>query len=214
MEKNTYKAIIFDLGGVLLNLDYSRTTKAFQAINPTVGDFDAVYSNLLNRRFFEEYETGHISSSQFRNEIRKMLNANVDDQIIDAAWDAMLLDFPVERIQLLEHLKKRYRLFLLSNTNEIHIAAYSKSLKKAFGFENLSHIFEKEYYSFQMGMRKPNPEIFEFVLKENNLNPAETLFIDDSAQHVEGARSIGIQTIWLEKGKTINEIFKTYLTSN
>lgn len=199
------KNIIFDLGGVLLNLDYSLTTKAFQKIDPAFNSVDALYSKQQENHLFEDFETGTITSQQFRNGIRGLLQHNIDDRTIDSAWNAMLLDFPHDRLSLLEKLHPKYRLFLLSNTNAIHIQAYSEILKSTFGLNNLSKIFEKEYYSYQIGMRKPNKEIFQFVLSENNLDPSQTLFIDDSPQHIESGKKNGIQTLLIEQGKTILE---------
>ena len=205
MQSPVIKNIIFDLGGVLLNLDYSLTTRAFQKIDPAFNSVDALYSKQLHNHLFEDFETGAITSQQFRDGIRKLLQINIDDRTLDCAWNAMLLDFPSARLSLLEKLRSKYRLFLLSNTNAIHIQAYSEILKSTFGLNNLSKVFEKEYYSHQVGMRKPNKEIFQFVLSENNLDPSNTLFIDDSPQHIESGKKIGIQTLLIEKGKTILE---------
>jgi HAD superfamily hydrolase (TIGR01509 family) len=204
------KNIIFDLGGVLLNLDYSLTTKAFQKIAPGFNSFDAVYSGHLNKQLFEDIETGAITPQQFRDGIRETIKSDAVDEAIDAAWNAMLLDFPEERIRLLEKLRSKYRLFLLSNTNAIHLQAYAQILHKAFGFTDLSHIFEKEYYSFRIGMRKPNVEIFQFVLSENKLIASETLFIDDSSQHIEGANGVGLQTLLMKNSKDLAEELSTF----
>src|SRR5690606_27785293 len=109
------------------------------------------------------------------------------------AWNAMILDFPVERLRFLEELSKKYRLFLLSNTNDLHIDAVRRALEKTTGHKNLEQYFEKTYFSSAIGMRKPDTRIFEFVCSENNLDPAKTIFIDDSPQHIEGAKSVGIE---------------------
>src|SRR5574337_1160605 len=143
MQHNTtIKNIIFDLGGVLLNLDYSLTTKAFRKIAPALGGFDAIYNRQKDKRLFEDFETGVISAQQFRERIRGLLQKNVEDNVIDAAWNSMLLDFPPDRLRLLENLRSQYRLFLLSNTNEIHFQAYSEILNKAFKLKDLSGVFE------------------------------------------------------------------------
>lgn len=199
------KNIIFDLGGVLLNLNYSLTSSAFQKLSPEFSSFDAVYSEQQHKHLFENFEKGTITPQQFRNGICSCVQKNIADSLIDEAWNKMLLDFPKERVELLEKLKKHYRLFLLSNTNKIHIEAYSQKLKDNFGFTNLSHIFEQEYYSYNLGMRKPDPEIFQFVLSTNKLMPSATLFIDDSPQHIQTASSIGIYTLLLEKGMVLDK---------
>ena len=204
-DYRTIKNIIFDLGGVLLNLDYSLTTKAFNAIAHGFGTFDATYTDQSEKQLFEDFEKGLLTAKQFRDRIRKLLLANVDDETINTAWNAMLLDFPEERLSLLKKLRSNYRLYLLSNTNEIHIQAYTNILNSTFGLANLSGIFEKEYYSYSIGMRKPDKEIFQYVLSENKLSPSNTLFIDDSIQHIAGANELGIQTLFLDKGKNIVE---------
>lgn len=197
------KNIIFDLGGVLLNLDYQLTVSAFKKL----GIEEKFYSQSQQQKLFDEYEKGLISSDDFRKGLIKLIGREIEFTHLDTAWNAMLLEMPGERIKLLEKLKSRYRLFLLSNTNDIHITAYTAYMKKAFGYENLSHIFEKEYYSYKVGMRKPDKEIFELVLNENNLNPAETLFIDDSPQHIEGASLAGINSCHLQPPETILHLF-------
>lgn len=198
--------IIFDLGGVILNLDYNRTTEAFKQLGIT--EFEHLYSQAKQKHLFDEYEKGLISSDAFRSEMITLLESRPAPHEIDRAWNAMLLDLPPERLDLLQKLKDKYRLFLLSNTNEIHISAYSEYLRQTFGFADLSHIFEKEYYSYRVGKRKPDREIFEMVLAENNLQPKETLFIDDSVQHVEGARLTGIRAYHLQPPQTILHLFK------
>jgi HAD superfamily hydrolase (TIGR01509 family) len=206
------KNIIFDLGGVLLNLDYGLTNQALKEIG--LSEIDRIYTQKLQPELFDDYETGRISSEKFRAELSKLIGRKIDNDQLDKAWNAMLLDFPEERIRLLEKLKKRYRLFLLSNTNDIHITAYSSYLKRIFGFPDLSHIFEKEYYSYRVGKRKPDKEIFELVLSENDLNPSETFFIDDSIQHVQGAQRVGIHAYHLQKPETILEVFSGSWTNN
>jgi FMN phosphatase YigB (HAD superfamily) len=199
--------IIFDLGGVLLNLDTNATVEAFK--NLGLEKFSEIYSQTAQKELFDDFETGKISAKDFREKVRGFSNISLSDEEIDNAWNAMLLDLPQERLTLLDSLWEDKRLFLLSNTNEIHINAYSKYLLKEFDVPNLSHLFEKEYYSYKIGMRKPNADIFEYILKENNMLAKETLFIDDSPQHVEGASKCGIQAIWLDikGGKTILDIF-------
>lgn len=198
-----YKNIVFDLGGVILNLDLQRTSDAFR--NLGFADFDSVYGQLKQSDVFDRFDKGHLSENDFRNALAAHLPETVTASEIDSAWNAMLLDLPAARIRFLESIKNTHRIFLLSNTNEIHVRAFEAYLEQAFGFSNFEHIFEKVYYSCRIGLRKPDREIFDFVLAENNLHPGETLFIDDSPQHVEGARLTGITGYWLRDGKTITE---------
>lgn len=199
------KNIIFDLGGVLLNLDPSATQKAFEALG--LVDFEKQYSTIRQTGCFDDFDCGRISEQEFRNHLKKFLPSTVDDKAIDAAWNAMLLDLPKERLELLQSLGKKYRLFLLSNTNEIHVTAFSAYLQKEFGFADFSDYFERWYYSCRIGKRKPDVEIFQFVLDENGLKAEETFFIDDAPQHVEGARKAGIKSFLLPAGKDICTVF-------
>lgn len=194
--------IIFDLGGVLINLDYSLTEKAF--IELGVENFQTLYSQLKQTPLFDDLETGKIDRIQFISELKKMCPLPLSDEQVCSAWNAMLLDFPLRRLQLLQQLRLYYDLVLLSNTNEIHEEAFSKVLKDNFGV-NLAAYFDKVYYSHRIGIRKPEVAVFQRVLNENNFQPEHTLFIDDSPQHIEAARSLGIHTIFLEKGMTIEK---------
>jgi len=196
---NKYKNIIFDLGGVILNIDYLLAVKAFQGLG--INDFDTFLSKAQQKQFFDLFEKGQISSADFRNELKTYTRTNLDDTIIDKAWNSMLLDLPQERLDLLKRFKQTHRIFLLSNTNEIHINSFNAYLQKTFNIANLSGHFEKIYLSYKIGMRKPDHEIFDLVLSENKLKPQETIFIDDSVQHIESAKSMGIQTRWLDLDK-------------
>jgi HAD superfamily hydrolase (TIGR01509 family) len=199
------KNIIFDLGGVLLNLEMEKTRNAFISLG--MENFDQHFTQAKQAGAFDLFDCGKISPDEFRRELKKHLPQNTSDESIDHAWNAMLKDLPAERLKLLRNLSKKYRLFLLSNTNEIHITAFSTYLKKTFGFSDFSDYFENHYYSCRIGMRKPNADIFEFVLRENNLNAAETVFIDDSIQHVKGAEKVGITGLFLSPQKTILDLF-------
>lgn len=200
------KNIIFDLGGVLLNIDYSLTTKAFSTLG--LGNFNDLFSKATQSQLFDLYEKGLISSDEFRKRIKTYFDKPIDDGTIDDAWNSMLLDFPTHRFDLLKKTKATHRTFLLSNTNDIHINKFSEYLQRDFGMTDLSDYFEKVYLSYKVGMRKPDAEIFEMVLAENGLKAEETLFIDDSDQHIEGAKKLGIQTHWLNLEKeTITDLF-------
>jgi putative hydrolase of the HAD superfamily len=203
---NKYKNIIFDLGGVLLNIDYKLATKAFSDLGLT--DFDKLFSKAHQTKLFDLYEKGQISSETFRNHVKSCFNIPIDDSTINNAWNTMLLDFPPERLLLLQQLKTKHRIFLLSNTNEIHIQYINNYFQETFGIPDLSGYFEKVYLSYEVGMRKPDAEIFELVLSENKLDPNETLFIDDSIQHIEGAKKLGIHTYWLDiKKESVMNLF-------
>ena len=199
------KNIIFDFGGVILNIDYKLTEKAFAGLGLT--DFAGIYSQATQKELFDVFEKGLISAADFRREIKKFIHQDVSDAQVDSAWNSMLLDLPEERIALLDKLKKTHRIFLLSNTNEIHFTAFSSYIQDKFKRDIFSEVFERVYVSHKVKMRKPDPEIFQFVVRENELRNEETLFIDDSLQHIEGARMAGLNSIFLEKGRTILDIF-------
>ena len=203
----TIKNIVFDLGVVILNVNYSRTLDAFTHLG--LENAEQVYSKSNQIPCFDQLEKGEIGPVAFCEALRVYLPSEVTDESIVDAWNAMLGELPVERLELLESVKKHYRMFLLSNTNELHVASYLKTLKQTHGLDNLSHVFEKEYYSHKVGMRKPDKEIFDFVLDDNGLDASETVFIDDSIQHVRGAEKAGIMAIHLDDSKTLLDLFET-----
>ena len=194
--------IIFDLGGVLLNIDYNLTEKAF--IEAGISNFAELYSQLQQTDLFDKWETGHMGREEFIAALQQKGNGITEAQIL-TAWNAMLLDFPLRRLQLLQQLRLHYDLVLLSNTNEIHEEAFNKILMQAHGIPTIGVFFDRVYFSHRVGMRKPMKELFQRVLDENGFKAEQTLFIDDSPQHIAAAKECGIQTIYLEKGWTIEE---------
>ena len=204
LELNGVKNIIFDLGGVILNIDYKLTAKAFKEVG--VINFDEIYSQAKQGQVFDKLETGELTPDEFR-EYMKEIVSSLQLSDIDKAWNAMLLDLPVQRIDLLKKLKNKYRLFLLSNTNEIHVKCFRKIIESSYGENIFDAIFEHQYYSSDIGMRKPNAECFQYVLEKNGIEPSETLFIDDSIQHVEGARKLKINAYHLIPGEDITTLF-------
>lgn len=204
--KLNFKAIIFDLGGVILNIDYHKTIEAFKTLG--VLNFDELYTQAQQHNVFDDFETGKISDDEFRNYIREVSHQKLSDEQIDSAWNAMLLDLPESRVELLNTLNKKYPIYLYSNTNSIHLKAFSQIISKQYNTELLlESLFLKTYYSHELGMRKPNQEGFLKIMSNHELNPERTLFIDDSEQHLKGAASVGLQTVWL-KDKTIEELFE------
>lgn len=202
--------IIFDLGGVLLNIDYQLTEQAF--IQLGIKKFPEMYSQLKQSTLFDDFEKGIVSSAEFVEVLKKTADIDLSDKDIINAWNAMLLDFPLRRLQILQQLRIYHDLILLSNTNEIHEAAFNKIIETERGVSNLGTFFDKVYLSHRIGMRKPDAEVFERILNECSFMPEHTLFIDDSPQHIEGAKRLGIQTIWLEPDMTIEkDIFKPRL---
>lgn len=201
------KNIIFDLGGVILNIDFKKTNEAFHSLG--LENFSQHINQFHITDLFLQYETGQIDDIEFIEGIAKLSNKPMsEDEIIDA-WNALLLDFPKERIDLLKNIKSKYRTFLLSNTNSIHLKEFQQRLHNEQGVY-LEDLFEKAYYSHVVKLRKPHADIFNLVLQENALVPAETLFIDDTESNFPEAQRMGIQIYHLKHGMSITDmdIFK------
>ncbi|MGC4036122.1 MAG: HAD family phosphatase [Chitinophagaceae bacterium] len=197
------KNIIFDLGGVILNIDFKKTEEAFRKLG--LDNFSDHISQHHITDFFRKYEMGLIDDDTFVADISKMIGKPVTAEEIIAAWNALLLDFPPARIELLKKLHKKYRTFLLSNTNSIHLKEFNQRLFKERGVY-LEDIFEKTYYSHAVNLRKPDAAIFELVIKENNLVPEETLFIDDTASNFPEAEKMGIKVHHVTPDNGITDI--------
>ena len=206
MNFSLVKNIIFDLGGVIINIDFQYTYEAFAELTQT--DILSTLKKFETLQVFKRYEKGEFSDEEFRDFCRKELQISASDQSIDKAWNALLQDIPAKRISLLKELKSRYRTFLLSNTNSIHIQEVNNILCNATGVKNLELLFEKIYYSYELKMSKPDLEIYEHVILDNNLNPEETLFIDDNLDNIEGARLAGLQVLHVQAPHTILELLK------
>ena len=197
------KAVIFDLGGVLLNIDSRLTIAAFNELG--VKNADLFYSKKIQTPIFDKIEIGAISPKEFLEQLQKECD-NASIELVENAWNAMLVDLPQSRLDYIKNLKNNYQIFLLSNTNTIHIRA----LKNKIGAEKwkaFSSVFDKMYLSHEIGFRKPDKEAFQIILEENNLNPNEVFFIDDSPQHIETAKKMGIHCYYLKQGEDIVTVF-------
>lgn len=204
------KNIIFDYGNVIFAIDFKRTQKAFEDIG--VKNVEAFFAHKGHHAIFDQFETGQITATEFRNGIRDLVhNPNLNDQQIDDAWNSLLVGVMDGNHELLLKLKDKFRTFLLSNINEIHLSFITDYLQKNFGLSGNEGFFEKIYYSHMVGKRKPNAAIFEQVLSENGLKPEETLFIDDSPQHLKPAAELGINTYLLTYPDSILKLFKDEL---
>ncbi len=198
------KNIIFDLGGVLIDIDYHATTRAFEALG--VSDFELRYSQLNQTSLFDDFEKGTISSQHFINKLMNVVPKGVTPNQIVSAWNAMLGKIPSEKMELLTAVNSKYRIFMLSNTNALHLPTVMKAWKDVTKF-NMHDIFEKVYLSFEIGMRKPDMEIFNWVCEQNKLQPENTLFIDDSPQHINGAEKAGLKTHFYQDEKEFYALF-------
>ena len=194
--------IIFDLGGVFLDLDINKTIQAFFSLGFTEEMFKY---DKKNEKVFWEFEIGTITPDQFRNGVRNLLGKDISDTEIDEAWNAMILGFKKEEIELLLDLKTKYRTFLLSNTNILHEKIYSDMLLALMGIK-MTDLFEKVYYSHEVHLGKPDPAIFNKVLIDNDLNPEETLYVDDTEKHIKSAENLGIQGFLFPQNGDLKEI--------
>jgi putative hydrolase of the HAD superfamily len=198
------KNIIFDLGGVFLNINFQLTNQAFN--NLGVDRFEAMFNQHHSNDLFELLETGKLSPAEFYDAFRKESNTDLSNEQIQIAWNALLLDFPAERIEWLNQIKDRYNIFLFSNTNEIHYDQFILDFAKAFPGKDFNSYFIKAYYSQTLGLRKPYVESYQQILNEQQLDPAETLFIDDTIKNIEGAKLAGLQTIHLVAPQTVLDL--------
>jgi putative hydrolase of the HAD superfamily len=210
-NSRSIKNIIFDFGGVICDLDIQRSVEKFKEFGPgksmiheTQEEKDKQFEMLVSK-----YEEGLITSAEFRNNIRNHYQTPPSDKAIDDAWNALLVGIPEARIRLLEGIRKHYRIFLLSNSNEIHYLEYVERFRQQYGYHDFSAIFEKTYFSYQCHLRKPDPLIFKLVLNENNLDPSETLFIDDTQVHVRTSCDLGITGYQLRDNEEITDLFYT-----
>lgn len=197
--KHPIKNIIFDLGGVLLDINYHLTAEAFEKIG--VKDFKNIFAKKGQADVIDRLEEGKIGVEELTKELSVMCGTPLSQKEVIDAWNAMLFNIPSHRFKLLNKLRKKYRIFLYSNINAIHEVGVHQRLQEKHGIANLENHFEKVYYSHLIGIRKPNKEGFLHIIDDQQINANETLFIDDSPQHVEGALKAGLQAVWLDLEK-------------
>lgn len=186
--------IIFDLGGVLLNIDFERSRKAFEQLG--IGNFRDMISPTHANELFHTLETG-IDIPFFYDQFRAQTGTTLSNEVIEEAWSALLIDFRTQSVEKLKQLKNRYNVYLLSNTNEIHVQRIHQMFRTQFNGQEFEDHFHAAYYSQRIGVRKPDAKAWLHVLNAHALNPSETLFIDDGAANIEAARNLGMQTVHL-----------------
>lgn len=200
------KNLIFDLGGVILDLSVDHTLEYFSRLSnlPKARVHEIYYS----APGFLQYEKGQISDAAFRDFVRDTYSITAEDSAIDDCWNAMLRGIPPVKLELLLRLQNEFRVFLLSNTNAIHLEHINNNMLPKNG-ENrtLDHYFHRAYYSHRMQKRKPDADIFEQVLEENNLVPEQTLFLDDYDINIQGAKTLGIRTVHVTSPNLILDYF-------
>ena len=202
------KNIIFDLGGVIINLNYQLTRKAFEILG--VANFNDLYTQHHANPLFEQLEVGAIEPEAFYEALRQATGLTLTNSQIETAWNAMLLDFPVERLLWLDQIKNKYNIYLFSNTNAIHYKAFTTIYAQTAPLvglnPNFNHFFKTAYYSHTLKQRKPAVAAFEAVLQDAKLDPAQTLFIDDTISNIEGAQKAGLQTLFLSGSLTVQDV--------
>ena len=204
------KAIIFDFGNVIINIDLEKTFKAFSEIS--YKSVEKIKEIFRENEIFKKYETGLFDDDEFREVIRQSLGFPLNDMEIDKAWNALLLDVPTHRIDFLEKLRLQVPIYLLSNTNSIHILACKSYFRKNYGYSNFLTLFKNSYLSYEMGLWKPDYSIYDAILKDLKLEPDEVLFLDDNADNISAASDLGIRTIKINPPECFTEILgKIYL---
>ncbi len=198
------KNIIFDLGGIFIEIHFPKTENAFKSLG--VANWSQFYTQSSASALFEKLETGKINPEEFYDGFRKESGVNLTDQQIRDAWNAMLGTFPPERLQWLQEVGRKYNIYLFSNTNRIHYIAFQKIFRESTGKQNFDDYFIKAHYSHELGLRKPYPSSYTKLLEIEKLKPDETLFIDDTAKNIEGAKEAGLQTILLLPPKTVFDL--------
>jgi putative hydrolase of the HAD superfamily len=203
MMSNT-KNILLDLGAVLLNIDVNKLKPAFESLG--VKDFNLIQQQLTEANLFDDLETGKISPDAFCETIRTASNLPLKDADIITAWNTLLLDFREDTMHFLTQLRKNYKLYLLSNTNAIHLEQFYKQLQNQLGKSSLDFYFDKLYYSHLVGLRKPDAAIYHFVLKDAGITAEETLFIDDLELNISAAAALGFQTHQLQHHERVEKL--------
>lgn len=205
MVKAGIKNLLIDFGGVLIDLDLQRCVANFQQLG--LQGVESLLGIYHQEDFLQRYEKGQLTTAQFRDQVRACAGHPVADAEIDRAWNSFLVGIPAEKLELLLQLRQRYRLFLLSNTNELH---WQWSLEHAFPYQgqNVEDYFERIYLSFRLNLAKPDPAIFRTVLEDAELRPEETLFIDDSVENCRVAETFGIAVYTPEPHEDWSHLFR------
>jgi putative hydrolase of the HAD superfamily len=193
------KNIIFDFGGVLYELDYLKSSIELAKLSSNP---DILQSLTLNEfiDISSDFEKGLINSHQFRDLIKSLYCITADNQSFDKAWNSMLLGLKYESLSFLKQLKNKFRITLLSNSNQIHYEYFYHEC------EEMLNCFEKLFFSFHIGMRKPDKEIYEYVCQKMNYLPEETIFVDDGIRNIEGAELSNLKTYHFSSETTLSDL--------
>ena len=204
MKPKKIETIIFDFGGVILDIDPQLTINEFAKLGFT--DLEKANSEEFTQ-LIRKFERGILTPEVFRKKMKTFLGIDISDHQFDDAWNALLYDIPSERVEIIEQVKENYQIFLLSNSNEIHYDLYVRDLQLRFGYREFADLFHDAYFSFDVHLSKPDIEIYEFIINQNDLDPKKTLFIDDRKDNIETAQKAGLQTYLLQKPEKVRDIF-------
>jgi putative hydrolase of the HAD superfamily len=202
MKNSKIETIIFDFGGVILDIDPQLTYNEFAKFGPKSIQDDKI--KVITGKF----ERGILTPEKFRSQMCEALGIKITERQFDDAWNALLFDIPSERIEIIEKVKSHYNTLLLSNSNEIHYDLYVRDLQLRFGYREFDSLFHKAYFSFDTHLAKPDPDAFEFIINQHDLKLEKTLFIDDGAENIDIAKSLGLKTYLLQKPERIRDIFR------
>lgn len=205
--------IIFDLGNVLLDIDLGRIQSGFRAIYGNA--YDDVYRQLTDNGVFELYETGGMTTEEFVSTLGGAVQPPILQEQVMEVWNSIFIGFPKQHLDLLKTLRTHKQVFLLSNINDLHARWVDAYMLRIFGEPDYRSVyFDGSYYSHLIRLRKPNPEVFEYVLSDAGIRPEETLFIDDISENVEGAEAVGIQGLRKKPEEPLGALVKRYLDRN
>ncbi|MDB5256944.1 MAG: HAD-superfamily hydrolase, subfamily variant 3 [Chitinophagaceae bacterium] len=205
LELKGIEAIIFDLGGVIIDLDFQRSFDQFSTLSGKSPE--AIRQGIFESGLLHRYERGLYADAEFLTEIERIFELTCDPSSIEQAFLALLLNIPPARIELIRNLSKKYRLFVLSNTSSIHYKEVNAILKRDTGHAHLEELFERVFLSFELGLLKPHEDIYAAVLEQAQLKAEHTLFLDDNADNLLGAAALGIQTALVSKDQSILNLF-------
>ena len=199
------KNIIFDLGGVILDIDEKVVFNELEKLGINISQLS--HSEEL-KQILSKFDTGIYTAPTFRKKLKELFHLDkMTDQKFDELWNAMLFDIPQERMDAIEQVKKHYKIFLMSNTNEIHYDLYVRDLQLRFGYKEFDDLFDKTYMSFAEHLEKPDPRFFELIIDHEQLKPEDTLFIDDTPKNTEAARKLGIHTYTIRRDELVRNLF-------
>lgn len=204
MKNNSIKHLIFDLGGVIVDLDVMKTLTEMSELFGV--DQQQLTAQYLQAPFFKHYERGEINSEEFRIELCRLANKEVEKHRIDHAWNAMIGNTPMFRINWLKELRKSYKIHMLSNTNHLHIVDFHEKFQKDTGIEKPHDIFDSIFYSYEIGHRKPEVKCYQYVLDSIDAKPDEVMFFDDNQENIKAAQSIGINSVLVPVNKLSKEL--------